>query len=54
MLPLQAKIADKLAVIRNMRALATDTHMPDELLCGFPYGPEGGPFSLRPGTRPSR
>lgn len=53
LLPLQAKIADKLTVIRNMRALATDTHMPDELLSGFPYGPEGGPFSLRPGTRPT-
>ena len=31
--PLHAKIADKLAVVRNMRALATDTHLPDELLC---------------------
>jgi hypothetical protein len=53
LLPLHAKIADKLAVVRNMRALATDTHMPDELLCGFPFGPEGGPFSLRSGTRPT-
>ena len=53
LLPLQAKIADKLAVVRNMRALATDTHMPDELLCGFPFGPEGGPFSLKSGTRPT-
>ncbi len=53
LMPLQAKIADKLAVVRNMRALATDTHMPDELLCGFPFGPEGGPFSLKSGTRPT-
>ena len=53
LLPLQAKIADKLAIIRNVRALATDTHMPEELLCGFPFGPEGGPASLKPGTRPT-
>src|SRR4051812_5262688 len=53
LMPLQAKIADKLAVVRNMRALATDTHMPEELLSGFPWGPEGGPFSLKPGTRPT-
>jgi hypothetical protein len=53
LMPLQAKIADKLAIIRNMRALATDTHMPEELLCGFPFGPEGGPHSLKPGTRPT-
>jgi Protein of unknown function (DUF1501) len=53
LMPLQARIADKLAIIRNMRALATDTHMPDELLCGFPWGPEGGPRSLRMGTRPT-
>ena len=53
LMPLQAKIADKLAVVRNLRALATDTHMPEELLCGFPFGPEGGPFSLKPGTRPT-
>src|SRR5436189_6258666 len=53
LMPLQARIADKLAIIRNMRALATDTHMPDELLCGFPFGPEGGPASLRTGTRPT-
>ena len=52
-MPLQAKIADKLAIVRNMRALATDTHMPEELLSGFPFGPEGGPFSLKPGTRPT-
>src|SRR5207247_4568338 len=51
--PLQAKIADKLTIIRNLRALATDTHMPEELLCGFPFGPEGGPASLKPGTRPT-
>lgn len=53
LMPLQAQIADKLAIIRNMRALATDTHMPEELLSGFPFGPEGGPRSLRPGTRPT-
>lgn len=53
LMPLQARIADKLAIIRNMRALATDTHMPDELLCGFPWGPEGGPRSLRMCTRPT-
>lgn len=53
LMPLQAKIADKLAIIRNLRALATDTHMPEELLCGFPFGPEGGPASLKPGTRPT-
>jgi hypothetical protein len=54
LMPLQARIADKMAIIRNMRALATDTHMPEELLCGFPFGPGfGGPFSLRPGTRPT-
>jgi len=53
LLPLQAKIADKLAIIRNLRALATDTHMPEELLCGFPFGPAGGPASLPPGTRPT-
>ncbi len=53
LMPLQAKIADKLAIIRNLRALATDTHMPEELLSGFPFGPEGGPASLRPGTRPT-
>jgi hypothetical protein len=27
--------------------------MPEELLSGFPFGPEGGPASLRPGTRPT-
>jgi hypothetical protein len=53
LMPLQAKIADKLAIIRNLRALATDTHMPEELLSGFPFGPEGGPASLKPGTRPT-
>src|SRR4051794_2770702 len=54
LMPLQAKIADKLAIVRNMRALATDTHMPEELLSGFPFGPvSGGPLSLRPGTRPT-
>jgi hypothetical protein len=54
LMPLQAKIADKLAIIRNLRALATDTHMPEELLSGFPFGPgSGGPFSLKPGTRPT-
>ena len=53
LMPLQAKIADKLAIVRNLRVLATDTHMPEELLSGFPYGPEGGPFSLKPGTRPA-
>lgn len=53
LMPRQARIADKLAIIRNMRALATDTHMPDELLCGFPWGPEGGPASFRMGTRPT-
>jgi hypothetical protein len=54
LMPLQAKIADKLTVIRNLRALATDTHMPEELLSGFPFGPVlGGPFSLKPGTRPT-
>src|SRR4029077_7778082 len=54
LMPLQAKIADKLAIIRNMRALATDTHMPEELLSGFPFGPgSGGPFSLKPGLRPT-
>ncbi len=52
-MPLQAKIADKLAIIRNMRSLATDTHMPEELLSGFPFGPSGGPASLRPGVRPT-
>jgi hypothetical protein len=49
-MPLQARIADKLAIIRNLRALATDTHMPEELLSGFPFGPSGGPASLRPGV----
>jgi hypothetical protein len=53
LMPLQAKIADKLAIIRNLRALATDTHMPEELLSGFPFGPEGGPASLKPGLRPT-
>jgi hypothetical protein len=53
LMPLQARIADKLAIIRNMRALATDTHMPEELLSGFPFGPSGGPASLRPGVRPT-
>ena len=52
LMPLQAKIADKLTIIRNLRALATDTHVPEELLCGYPWGPEGGPFSLKPGLRP--
>src|SRR5215472_13728528 len=51
LMPLQAKIADKLAIIRNLRALATDTHMPEELLSGFPFGPEGGPASFKPGLR---
>src|SRR4029077_20895897 len=41
LMPLQAKIADRLAILRNLRALATDTHMPEELLSGFPYGPSG-------------
>jgi hypothetical protein len=53
LMPLQARIADKLAIIRNLRALATDTHMPEELLSGFPFGPSGGPASLRPGVRPT-
>jgi hypothetical protein len=53
LMPLQAKIADKLAIVRNLRALATNTHMPEELLSGFPLGPQGGPASLRPGTRPT-
>jgi hypothetical protein len=53
LMPLQATIADKLAIVRNLRALATDTHMPEELLSGFPFGPEGGPASLKPGTRPT-
>ena len=53
LMPLQARIADKLAIIRNLRALATDTHMPEELLSGFPFGPEGGPASVRPGHRPT-
>ncbi len=53
LMPLQAKIADKLTIIRNLRALATDTHAPEELLCGYPWGPEGGPFSLKPGLRPT-
>ena len=53
LMPLQAKIADKLTIIRNLRALATDTHVPEELLCGYPWGPEGGPFSLKPGLRPA-
>jgi len=49
LMPLQAKIADKLAIIRNLRALATNTHMPEELLSGFPHGPTGGPAALIPG-----
>lgn len=53
LMPWQAKIADKLAIIRNLRALATDTHVPEELLTGYPWGPEGGPFSLKPGLRPT-
>jgi hypothetical protein len=53
LMPLQAKIADKLAIIRNLRALATDTHMPEELLSGFPFGPQGGPASVKPGLRPT-
>jgi hypothetical protein len=53
LMPLQARIADKLAIIRNLRALATDTHMPEELLSGFPFGPSGGPASLPPGVRPT-
>jgi len=53
LMPLQAKIADKLTIIRNLRALATDTHMPEELLSGFPFGPEGGPASIKPGRRPT-
>jgi uncharacterized protein (DUF1501 family) len=53
LMPLQAKIADKLAIIRNLRVLATDTHMPEELLSGFPFGPQGGPASLKPGLRPT-
>jgi hypothetical protein len=53
LMPLQARIADKLAIIRNLRALATDTHMPEELISGFPLGPMGGPASLRAGVRPT-
>jgi uncharacterized protein (DUF1501 family) len=53
LMPLQAKIADKLAIIRNLRALATDTHMPEELLSGLPFGPGGGPASVKPGLRPT-
>jgi hypothetical protein len=53
LMPWQAKIADKLAIIRNLRVLATDTHVPEELLTGYPWGPEGGPFSLKPGLRPT-
>src|SRR6516225_10929730 len=53
LMPLQAKIADKLAIIRNLRVLATDTHMPEELLSGFPFGPQGGPASVKPGLRPT-
>jgi Protein of unknown function (DUF1501) len=53
LMPLQAKIADKLAIIRNLRALATDTHMPEELVSGFPFGPDGGPASIKPGHRPT-
>jgi hypothetical protein len=53
LMPRQARIADKLTIIRNMRALATDTHMPEELLSGFPFGPQGGPQSVRPGLRPT-
>jgi hypothetical protein len=47
LMPLQAKIADKLAIIRNLRALATDTHMPEELLTGFPL------TSIKAGFRPA-
>jgi uncharacterized protein (DUF1501 family) len=53
LMPLQAKIADKFTIVRNLRVLATDTHMPEELLSGFPFGPEGGPASLKPGKRPT-
>src|SRR5207244_255172 len=38
LLPLQAKIADKLALIRSMRYLnLKDFHLPDELYTGYPY-----------------
>jgi hypothetical protein len=53
LMPLQAKIADKLALVRNMRAIATDSHMPEELLSGFPYFPDGGPRSIKQGVRPT-
>lgn len=53
LMPLQSRIADKLAIIRNLRVLATDTHMPEELLTGFPFGPSGGPASFKPGIRPT-
>src|SRR5262249_23210655 len=53
LMPLQAQIADKLAIVRNLRVLATNTHMPEELLSGFPLGPEGGPASIKAGLRPT-
>src|SRR5262249_38165197 len=53
LMPQQAKIADKLAIVRNLRVLATNTHMPEELLSGFPFGPEGGPASIKVGLRPT-
>ena len=47
LMPLQARIADRLAIIRNLRVLATDTHMPEELLTGFPL------TSVKAGQRPA-
>jgi len=47
-MPLQAKIADKLAIIRNMRFLNGDFHLPDEVLTGVPRY-----FAFHRDTRPA-
>src|SRR5213078_4024714 len=38
LLPLQAKVADKLAIVRNMAFLNNDHRPPEELLTGFHNG----------------
>jgi hypothetical protein len=47
LMPLQAKIADKLAIVRNMR-FHQDQHLPHELLTGYSDS-KSAPFSTRPG-----
>src|SRR5262245_49035024 len=47
LMPLQAKIADKLAIVRNMQ-FHQDQHLPHELLTGYTDS-KAVPFSTRPG-----